>query len=172
MAVRLQDLTIGALAGAAATVPMSAVMLASQGAGVMDEQPPERITEEVLDRADIHPSKPVTKQLTVLSHLGFGAAAGGLYAMLRRGQPPLSTEIPVAIGYGLGVWFVSYEGWVPALGFMPPSHKAGVGRPVTMATAHVVFGACLALATRGITRGAFREGRSSKRRARTRRRTG
>lgn len=152
------DLVGGSIAGAAATVPMSIVMLASEAAGYMEKQPPEKITEELLDKADVHPPEPVKKELTVINHLLFGAAAGAVYGVARglltsgREMPPAKAEVPAAIAFGLGVWFVSYEGWVPASGFMPPSHKTDPSRPVTMASAHVVFGACLALAMRWLKR--------------------
>lgn len=148
----------GSIAGTLATVPMSVVMLASQAAGFMEKQPPEKITEELLDRARLHPPEPVKKELTVVNHLLFGAAAGALYGLARRAltaseaMPPARVEVPASIAFGLGVWFVSYEGWVPASGFMPPSHKTDPSRPLTMASAHVVFGACLALGMRWLKR--------------------
>jgi len=41
------------------------------------------------------------------------------------------------------VWFVSYQGWVPALGLLPPAHRDRPGRPATMLIAHWVYGATL-----------------------------
>lgn len=154
----IEDALLGAAAGAIATVPMSVVMLASQKLGFMKEQPPEKITEGVLDKADVHPSEPAKKELTVLNHFLFGAAAGAVYGAGRRvlasrPMPSARAEIPAGIAFGLGVWFVSYEGWVPAVGFMPPVHETDPSRPLTMAPAHVVFGACLALGLRWLKTG-------------------
>ena len=45
--------------------------------------------------------------------------------------------------YGLGVWAVSYKGWIPALGILPPPERDRPGRPVIMVAAHVVYGLVL-----------------------------
>lgn len=153
----LKDALLGAVAGTLATIPMSVVMLASDRLGLMDKQPPEQITEAALEKAGVDASEPVENELTVVNHLLFGAAAGALFGAVRgmvapARTPPASLDVPAGIGFGLTVWYVSYEGWVPALGIMPPSHEEQPGRPVTMASAHVVFGACLVLALRWLKR--------------------
>jgi hypothetical protein len=43
---------------------------------------------------------------------------------------------------------VSYEGWVPAAGIMPPAHRDRPSRSATMVVAHAVYGAVLGLWTR------------------------
>jgi hypothetical protein len=47
------------------------------------------------------------------------------------------------IGYGLGIYALSYQGWVPALGILPPPRRDRSDRQVTMAPAHVAYGAVL-----------------------------
>ena len=72
----------GATWGALATVPMSAVMLVGQHLGWMREQPPEVLTEEALERADLLEEKSVetVHAFAVASHFAFGAAGGALLA--------------------------------------------------------------------------------------------
>jgi hypothetical protein len=139
----LLDASAGALAGAAATVPMSALMLASQRAGFMGELPPRRITDEALDAVDAHPTEPTRKGVTVLTHLGFGAAAGVPFALLHRSLPPGFPRPVTGMAYALGVWASAYLGWVPAMGIMPPADEDRPDRPVSMVAAHLVYGACL-----------------------------
>jgi hypothetical protein len=45
--------------------------------------------------------------------------------------------------YATGIWLVSYQGWVPALGIMPPASRDRRGRVATMLVAHWVYGAAL-----------------------------
>jgi hypothetical protein len=43
----------------------------------------------------------------------------------------------------LSVWALSYQGWVPALGILPPASRDQPGRQWTMVAAHVVYGVVL-----------------------------
>jgi hypothetical protein len=135
----------GAGAGLAATVAMTAVMLAAQRAGLLGEMPPHRIAAEGVERSPVRDDvgRRGRGVLGWLLHFGFGASTGALYALLRR---RVGTPGPGAFhgaGFALAVWAVSYLGWVPALNFLPPATEDRPGRPPTMVAAHVVFGALL-----------------------------
>lgn len=151
----LLDVAAGALAGAVATVPMSALMLAAQRAGLMGTQPPRRITDEAIealddadDDSEVNPSEGTRRGLTALNHLGFGASAGVPFALLHRVVPgPVPREAVGAV-YALGVWASAYLGWVPALGIMPPADEDRPDRPVTMVAAHLVYGSALGAGVR------------------------
>jgi len=134
----------GVLSGIVATAFMSAIMLMAKRLGLMGEMPPEKITASLLDRAGWRSRGRRTQDaLSAVSHLGFGAAAGVLFAAVeRRPQPPLPA-VPAGILFGAAVWFVSYQGWVPALGIMPPPSRDRPGRPPAMLAAHLVYGAVL-----------------------------
>ena len=56
-----------------------------------------------------------------------------------------SAAIAASVGalYATGIWLVSYQGWVPALGIMPPASRDRRGRVATMLAAHWVYGAAL-----------------------------
>ena len=147
-------LSIGAAAGATATVAMSAVMLGAKRAGISGELPPERITRTAIDRLSARPLDDHTEHaIASVAHLGFGAVAGALFNLLMaregsaRGSPLVAASAGVI--YATCVWLVSYQGWVPGLGFMPPASRDRRGRVATMLVAHWVYGGTLGiLATR------------------------
>lgn len=140
----LNALLEGAMAGGLATLPMSGVMLAAGKAGLMGQQPPEKITEAALDAVGVeHPSDEVEKSATVAAHLGFGVAMGAAFSLLQHELRPRTPAVLNGIGFGLAVWALSYEGWIPALGIMPPAEHDRPGRPESMVLAHVVYGAAL-----------------------------
>jgi hypothetical protein len=134
----------GALAGAAATLPMSAVMAAADSAGLMGKQPPEVIVEKGMHRSGIHASEPAEDTVTLAAHFGFGAAAGALFGLLNRGVAHRrSIWVAEGIAFGLVVYAVSYKGWIPALNILPQPEHDRPGRQPSMIAAHVVFGAAL-----------------------------
>ena len=140
----MHPLLRGALAGTVATVPMSAVMLAAGKLGLMGAQPPEVITRSAVDVVSEDPQplpEPAANAVSSVMHLGFGAVAGAAYALLPRVGAPVFRGSVV----GLAIWASAYQGWVPALGIMPPAMRDEPGRPLTMAGAHVVFGSVLGL---------------------------
>jgi hypothetical protein len=140
-----QDAAFGAGAGALATAAMSALMLAAQRAGLMGKQPPEAITETILDGAGVEtPSEQIENAISTVLHLAFGAAAGGLFEVGRRRLFPSSgLAVPAGAAWGLAVWAVSYAGWIPWLRILPPPDEDRTDRQVVMVAAHVVYGATL-----------------------------
>ena len=136
---------IGGAAGAAATVGMSALMLGAQRAGLMGELPPKKVTEASLDAVGMteHVDERATNVLTAAAHFGFGAAAGALFAVVRRWLPVAVPAGALGVVYGTLVWAVSYFGWVPALGIMPAPQDDRPGRPQSMLVAHWVYGGTL-----------------------------
>ena len=136
----------GAVAGGLATGVMSAVMFGAKRAGLMGEMPPEKITSRFLDRIGWrNRGKRSQDALASLAHVSFGAAAGSVYSALQRGIGLPGPPILAGALFGACVWFVSYQGWVPALGIMPPPDKDRPGRPQAMLLAHLVYGATVGL---------------------------
>ena len=144
----VKALLAGAAAGALATVAMSAVMLGAKRAGITGELPPERITRSAFETVvDEPPSDEEEDAAAATAHIGFGAVAGALFALImlwtdaeRRSTP---TAASAGVLYATGIWLVSYQGWVPALGIMPPASRDRRGRVATMLVAHWVYGAAL-----------------------------
>jgi hypothetical protein len=128
----------GALAGVAATGAMSAFLYAAQHAGALRKQPPRIILESLAPELPPARSRP----LSLAAHFGYGAAGGACYALLTRVIPRNAVTGAV---FGLAIWAASYEGWLPALGILPPAHRDRRSRVKTMITAHVIYGASLGM---------------------------
>jgi hypothetical protein len=143
-------LLVGATAGALSTVAMSGVMLGAKRAGLTGELPPERITRRAIDAVSAEPPDDHKEDaIAAVAHLGFGAFAGAVFGVLttRSGSVSGSPAIASFTGmmYATGIWLVSYQGWVPALGILPPASSDRRGRVLTMLAAHWVYGATLGL---------------------------
>lgn len=142
----MSKLLSGAVAGLAATVPMTVAMELMHEALPDQEQyalPPRQIAMKAAERLDLKDEMNETERttLTLVSHFAYGAACGALYA-------PLSRRIalaPVLGGacYGLAVWAGSYLGLLPALGVLKPATEHPVRRTALMIAAHLVWGSVL-----------------------------
>jgi uncharacterized membrane protein YagU involved in acid resistance len=133
----------GAGAGALATGLMSSVMMGAKQAGFVGGMPPEKITATMLDRTGIGHSGAEQDALATLLHFGFGATAGAVFGVLA--PKPLIARVPAGMAYGAAIWGVSYMGWVPALGIMPPAERDRRDRQAVMLAAHLVYGTALAV---------------------------
>lgn len=164
----IRKLIGGAIRGVLATVPMTVTMFGARRIGLMRELPPKTITDAALDAADVDASEGDANALASVAHLAYGAGCGALYAAV---APPsrVSTGAVLGMTFGTVVWFASYQGWVPAVGIMPPASRDRPGRPATMFIAHLVFGAALgALVARRARRRQRRSWRSRERALRSR----
>ncbi|TDQ51568.1 hypothetical protein [Actinorugispora endophytica] len=141
----------GGAAGVAATLAMSAVMVAGRRSGRVGRLPPKLLTRRLLPGGGPHTPRSGEDAATVAAHLGFGAGAGAVFGVLTGGRRP---RVLTGVAYGLGVWLLAYEGWVPALTVQPPAHRDAPGRAWTMALAHVVYGSALASGLRRMRGGA------------------
>jgi hypothetical protein len=123
---------------------MSMVMLAAGRAGAMGDQPTERLTDTVFGAAGIGNASEGERDVAAsLAHLSFGAGGGAAFALLhRRLRLPLPS-VAQGVAFGLAVWAVSYQGWIPALGILPPADDDRPGRRRAMIAAHVVYGGVL-----------------------------
>lgn len=143
---RLPAGAAGMAAGAAATLPMTAVMLVLGKLAAREQRhpfPPRVITAEVTERAGVwqRADEEERTALTIAGHFGYGAALGAAY-----GARPVERLLPGPVGgaaYGLLVWAASYAGWLPAAGIMRPAWREAGGRNLQMIAAHLVWGATL-----------------------------
>jgi len=118
---------------------MSAVMLAGDRLGMMGEQPPTIMARRALRKVGVDRTDTAVSLTAPLAHIGFGALGGLMYTLLRRLVPGVPGSV-LGATFGLAVWVVSYKGWIPALGILPPPEKDRAGRPTVMVAAHVVYG--------------------------------
>jgi hypothetical protein len=72
----------GAIAGAMATAPMTAVMVGAKQVGLMGGMPPEKITSSFLRRNGIRPSEGQQDAVATVLHAGFGTAAGAVFGVV------------------------------------------------------------------------------------------
>jgi uncharacterized membrane protein YagU involved in acid resistance len=122
---------------------MSSVMVGAKRAGLVGGMPPEKITAAMLHRTGIGHSGAEQDALAVLLHFGFGATAGAAFGVIA--PRPLIVRVPAGLAYGAAIWGVSYMGWVPALGIMPPPERDRRDRQAVMLAAHLVYGTALAV---------------------------
>ena len=147
-----RDVLLDAGAGAIATGAMSGVIVAGDRAGLMSEPPPTTITRRALEGAGVETHTDDALSIAApLAHLGFGALGGVIYSLVRRLAPGIPGPL-LGILVALGIYGVSYKGWVPALGILPPPEEDRPGRPAVMITAHVVYGLVLGMLIRRRTR--------------------
>jgi uncharacterized membrane protein YagU involved in acid resistance len=142
-----QRFLAGAAAGLAATIAMTAFMMAAHRCCLPRTQrnplPPRLITDFFQDRSTPASRETIGKADAYLLHFLFGGAMGALYGLIRvRGTTVEGSS------YGLVVWAASYLGWVPAIGALPPAHKQPRERTLLMIAAHIVWGASLETAYR------------------------
>ncbi len=133
----------GAGAGAVATGAMSIPMLIAQRQGSMGTQPPERVVEEAEGETGKTLSEGEENLAASLAHLAFGMGSGATFALLHRA---LRLPVPTVVqgtGFAVAVWALSYRGWIPRLGVLPPPERDRSDRQRTMVAVHVVFGAVL-----------------------------
>lgn len=152
----MNGILVGALAGLAATVPMSLAMKLMHEQLPGHEQyplPPRAVTMEVAEQAGVreHLDEGGRQAATWASHFGYGAACGALYGALAAGRdaPPLAA----GVGFGLAVWAGSYLGWLPAAGILRPATEHPPRRTALMIAAHVVWGATTGLVVAGLADG-------------------
>lgn len=134
-------LVVGALAGIVGTVAMTAAMRRLHARLPAQERyplPPREITERMLpDHGEA-----ATEDLSLLTHVGFGAAAGA--AMVAGNSTgPVRGSL-----FGLAVWLGSYFGWVPASGILRAAGTHPPRRNALMIAVHLVWGAVTALSAR------------------------
>ena len=131
----------GAVAGAVASSAMGLVFLAARRAGIVSKVAPEEITETALHTVGIDAPETAENAASTMSHIAYGAASGALYGLLQPHLPvgPVSGGLAFA---GL-LMAASYEGWVPAVGALPPLHVQTPGGRWTLIVGHAVYGALL-----------------------------
>ena len=141
----MNRILLGALAGLAATAPMTLAMKLMHEQLPREEQyplPPRQVAEGLAEKAGVnqHLDEESREAATWVSHFAYGTACGALYGALSGGRVD---ERPVlaGVGFGLAVWAGSYLGWLPAAGVISPATEHPARRNALMIAAHAVWGA-------------------------------
>src|ERR1044072_4009650 len=112
----MNRIILGALAGLAATAPMTLAMKVMHEQLPREEQyplPPRQVTGGMAEKAGVgeHPDEEEREAATWASHFAYGAACGALYGAL-SGERVDSPPLLAGVGFGVAVWAGSYLGWL------------------------------------------------------------
>ncbi|HET8910038.1 MAG TPA: hypothetical protein VFN23_01155 [Ktedonobacteraceae bacterium] len=153
------SLSRGAMLGAAATVPMTAFMIAAYRFLAEEQRaalPGKLVVDDMLaqDREHANGQSNLNVSLNdgqklsaaLTSHFAFGASMGSLYSGV-AGRWPLNKMPGVLKGgmFGAGVWGAGYLGWVPGMKIAPSAGEDTVQHNALMVAAHIVWGATLGI---------------------------
>jgi putative membrane protein len=147
------EMLIGIISGLVATGPMTGVMLLLFYTVLPGRHkyrlPPSQITNRLINRFKIGrrkaPSTNQRKVLTWLAHFGYGGGTGSLYP-LTAGRLPVPPVISGML-FGMGVWLVSYMGWLPAADILPPATRLPRDRNILMILSHLAWGSVIGILT-------------------------
>ena len=144
---------VGAGAGSVGTVPMTLFMLGAHRLLPGWQKyalPPEKITQEAAERADIELNKPQLLGASLVAHLGYGASMGSLYNTFAK-RVKLPAIVKGAV-FGIVVWGASYLGWLPSASFSEAASDEPMKRNLLMIGAHIIWGMTTAVVTDQIER--------------------
>jgi uncharacterized membrane protein YagU involved in acid resistance len=79
------------------------------------------------------------------AHLAYSAGFGALYGLVRRRADGVPAPLAGAL-FGLAVWKVSFDGWMPALGIMEATTEMPMKKWPPDIMGHAIYGAATALA--------------------------
>ncbi|MBP2703072.1 hypothetical protein JOL79_04555 [Microbispora sp. RL4-1S] len=135
----MRNLVNGAVGGALATAAYSAVLMAADRAGLLDDRPAGRRSQMGL-RLRRARSRRDDGALAAIGHYAFGAACGSALGLLSAGQ-----RIPLPIGpaYGAAVWYLGFRGSAPAVGAVRPDCADRAGRQALLLVGHLMWGTAL-----------------------------
>ncbi len=141
----MNRILLGALAGLAATGPMTLAMKLMHEQLPREERyplPPRQVTEGLAEKAGVneHLEESEREAATWASHFAYGAACGALYGAV-AGERVDGRPMLAGAGFGLAVWAGSYLGWLPAAGIISPATEHPARRNALMIAAHVIWGA-------------------------------
>ena len=144
----LQRIALGAVAGAAGTMLMQAMLMTS-GKLLPQSKPPIKQDPGKFMLDNVPLPEPVRPLAEKSLHLGYGMTSGAIYGALRarRGSPVFDGAL-----LGLGVWAAGYLGWLPATGLMPGVHKQEPQQIAVPIVQHAIFGVAVAAAYDGLMR--------------------
>ena len=151
----MNRILLGALAGLAATAPMTLAMKLMHEQLPREEQyplPPRQVTEGMAEKAGVNKQldEDDREAATWASHFAYGAACGALYGAL-SGERVDSHPVLAGVGFGVAVWAGSYLGWLPAAGIIAPATEHPPRRNALMIAAHVVWGATTGVAVSSLS---------------------
>lgn len=142
----------GGLAGLAGTAVMTLMMRKIAPAVVPDEMRPDGFAPaKVVTWAEAesgHPHALTESQemkAAMVAHFAYGSGSGAVYGLLRSELPDLPAPLLGAM-FGIGLWAIGFEGWMPALGVQERTTEKPPEKWPMPIMGHVVYGATTAVA--------------------------
>ena len=132
--------------GTLATACMGLVMLGLRSRRThRAKHPPDKVTKGIVERI---PGSKLNKHAPMLAtaaaHEGYGVAAASLFALLwERFGPRRKWPVIHGMLFSLGLWFVSYKGWLPGSNPTPSPTCDHRRRVATNLASHLAYGAVL-----------------------------
>jgi uncharacterized membrane protein YagU involved in acid resistance len=145
----MNRILLGALAGLAATAPMTLAMKLMHEQLPPEEKyplPPRQVAEGLAEVAGVNEymDEEDREAATWASHFAYGAACGALYGAVSGRALGRHAALSGA-GFGAAVWAGSYLGLLPAAGILSPATEHPARRNALMIAAHIVWGTTAAL---------------------------
>ncbi|HEX7315355.1 MAG TPA: DUF6789 family protein [Pyrinomonadaceae bacterium] len=156
----MNRILLGALAGLAATGPMTLAMKLMHEQLPREERyplPPRQVAEGLAEKAGVNQDldEDEREAATWVSHFAYGAACGALYGAV-SGEKAGGHPLLAGVGFGFAVWAGSYLGWLPAAGIISPATEHPPRRNALMIAAHAVWGATTGAVVAGLAEGRSR----------------
>lgn len=158
MSTMRNSILLGALAGVTGGLVMLA-MRKNVVPRVMPKQvqPDAFVPKEAVEWTEARIKRPHAlsesqeMKAAVSAHLGYSALTGSLYALARPTVRSLPTPLAGAL-FGLAVWGVSFEGWMPALGMKERTTAKPTQKWFVPIMGHMVYGVVTALSYEAFNR--------------------
>jgi hypothetical protein len=150
----------GAIAGGLAAACMTVMRMAAHRAGWIRQMVPQSVAVWALDEKLDLPRRPAALDHLAdqVLHVGYGAAAGALYAAAAgRGRRSIAGR---GVGLGLPLWAFGNLLLLPALGIAKPAWRSRASETAVNIGAHLLYGVATALVTDEFERQKVRQPRS------------
>jgi uncharacterized membrane protein YagU involved in acid resistance len=147
---------LGAFAGVAGGLAMTAMVQKVAPKVVPEEMRPEgfapkKAVQWAEERAGKSEALSEDQEMKAAMgvHLGYSALGGAAYGIARDGLRTVPAPLMGAV-MGLGVWAVSFEGWMPAVGIMERTTDKPVKKWPAPIMGHLIYGVVTALSFTGL----------------------
>jgi hypothetical protein len=148
----------GALAGAAGTAVMTLMMKKVAPQVIPEEmRPDEFVPKRVVEWVEAEAGQPnaLTESQEVKAamgaHFSYGSGMGAAYGLARSAMDGIPAPLAGAM-FGLALWGLSFEGWMPALGVQEATTEKPPKKWPMPIMAHLMYGVTTALAYEALER--------------------
>lgn len=155
---RMTTAVRGAAAGIAGGLAMTGAMFqVAPHVLPADMRPSEFVPKRAVEWAEDQVGRPdalsdeTAQRVAMGVHLSYSAGMGALYGLARKRIKDVPAPIAGAI-FGLAVWALSFEGWMPAAGIMERTTDQPVRKWPAPIMGHLVYGTATALAYEALGR--------------------